>query len=146
MDKILDGYLKHITDAKHVTARQCIKLLPIIAKHKPELKNDIVSSLCKADISVCDNILCYNVLCELISFILALMRSHKAVRNDITAKENISVQGATNDIKKCFRYAEWKSQIFHSIFTYSLVALIDEIRPSVAFLLSSKLIFSQSSK
>ena len=59
---------------------------------------------------------------------------------------NISVQGATNDIKKCFRYAEWKSQIFHSIFTYSLVALIDEIRPSVAFLLSSKLIFSQSSK
>lgn len=59
---------------------------------------------------------------------------------------NISVQGATNDIKKCFRYAEWKSQIFHSIFTYSLVALIDEIRPSVAFLLSSKLIFSQSSR
>ena len=59
---------------------------------------------------------------------------------------NISVQGATNDIKKCFRYAEWKSQIFHSIFTYSLVALIDEIKPSVAFLLSSKLIFSQSSK
>ena len=59
---------------------------------------------------------------------------------------NISVQGATNDIKKCFRYAEWKSQIFHSIFTYSPVALIDEIRPSVAFLLSSKLIFSQSSR
>ena len=27
-------------------------------------------------------------------------------------KGNISVQGATNDIKKCFRYAEWKSQIF----------------------------------
>lgn len=61
-------------------------------------------------------------------------------------QENISVQGATNDIKKCFRYAEWKSQIFHSIFTYSLVALIDEIKPSVAFLLSSKLIFSQSSR
>ena len=65
---------------------------------------------------------------------------------DVLGKENISVQGATNDIKKCFRYAEWKSQIFHSIFTYSLVALIDEIRPSVAFLLSSKLIFSQSSR
>ena len=46
----------------------------------------------------------------------------------------------------CFRYVEWKSQIFHSIFTYSLVALIDEIKPSVAFLLSSKLIFSQSSR
>lgn len=64
----------------------------------------------------------------------------------IFADVNISVQGATNDIKKCFRYAEWKSQIFHSIFTYSLVALIDEIKPSVAFLLSSKLIFSQSSR
>ena len=63
-----------------------------------------------------------------------------------SAEVNISVQGATNDIKKCFRYAEWKSQIFHSIFTYSLVALIDEIKPSVAFLLSSKLIFSQSSR
>lgn len=65
---------------------------------------------------------------------------------DLTLVVNISVQGATNDIKKCFRYAEWKSQIFHSIFTYSLVALIDEIKPSVAFLLSSKLIFSQSSR
>ncbi len=64
----------------------------------------------------------------------------------LSVHANISVQGATNDIKKCFRYAEWKSQIFHSIFTYSLVALIDEIRPSVAFLLSSKLIFSQSSR
>ena len=63
-----------------------------------------------------------------------------------STQANISVQGATNDIKKCFRYAEWKSQIFHSIFTYSLVALIDEIKPSVAFLLSSKLIFSQSSR
>ena len=29
-----------------------------------------------------------------------------------TYNANISVQGATNDIKKCFRYAEWKSQIF----------------------------------
>ena len=65
---------------------------------------------------------------------------------DEIKEANISVQGATNDIKKCFRYAEWKSQIFHSIFTYSLVALIDEIKPSVAFLLSSKLIFSQSSR
>ena len=68
------------------------------------------------------------------------------VDKDLFGNGNISVQGATNDIKKCFRYAEWKSQIFHSIFTYSLVALIDEIRPSVAFLLSSKLIFSQSSR
>ena len=74
--------------------------------------------------------------------------THNAESNyeNVFIDTNISVQGATNDIKKCFRYAEWKSQIFHSIFTYSLVALIDEIRPSVAFLLSSKLIFSQSSR
>ncbi len=66
--------------------------------------------------------------------------------SSVSLNVNISVQGATNNIKKCFKYAEWKSQIFHSIFTYSLVALIDEIKPSVAFLLSSKLIFSQSSR
>ena len=47
-----DKYLKHITDAKPITARQCIKLLPIIAKHKPELKNDVLSALHKADISI----------------------------------------------------------------------------------------------
>lgn len=35
-----------------ITARQCIKLLPMIAKDKPELKADIVSALQKADISV----------------------------------------------------------------------------------------------
>ena len=39
VDEIIDEYLKHITDVKPITARQCIKLLPIIAKHKPELKN-----------------------------------------------------------------------------------------------------------
>jgi hypothetical protein len=38
IDEIIDGYLKHIKDIKPITARQCIKLLPIIAKNKPELK------------------------------------------------------------------------------------------------------------
>ncbi len=52
IDEIIDKYLKHITDVKPITARQCIKLLPIIAKHKPELKNDILSALHNADISI----------------------------------------------------------------------------------------------
>ena len=54
VDEIIDEYLKHITDVKPITARQCIKLLPIIAKHKPELKNDILSALNKANISIYD--------------------------------------------------------------------------------------------
>ena len=52
IDEIIDEYLKHIKDVKPITARQCIKLLPMIAKNKPELKEDIVSALQKADISI----------------------------------------------------------------------------------------------
>lgn len=55
IDEIIDKYLKHITDVKPITARQCIKLLPIIAKYKPEFKNDILSALYKANISVYDD-------------------------------------------------------------------------------------------
>lgn len=55
INEIIDRYLKHITDVKPITARQCIKLLPIIAKYKPELKDDILSALHKADISGYDN-------------------------------------------------------------------------------------------
>ncbi len=55
IDEIIDKYLKHITDVKPITARQCIKLLPIIAEYKPELKNDILSALHKANISVYDD-------------------------------------------------------------------------------------------
>ena len=55
IDEVIDKYLKHITDVKPITARQCIKLLPIIAKYKPELKNDILSALYKADVSVYDD-------------------------------------------------------------------------------------------
>ena len=51
-DNKIDEYLKHITDIKPITARQCIKLLPIIAEYKPELKNDILSALHKANISI----------------------------------------------------------------------------------------------
>lgn len=50
------GFLwNHITDVKPITARQCIKLLPIIAKYKPELRNDIISALHKANICVYDD-------------------------------------------------------------------------------------------
>ena len=55
IDEIIDNYLKHITDIKPITARQCIKLLLIIAKDKPELKNDIFSALYNADISIYDD-------------------------------------------------------------------------------------------
>ncbi len=34
IDEIIDKYLKHIQDVKSITARQCIKLLPMIAKRK----------------------------------------------------------------------------------------------------------------
>lgn len=44
-DEIIDKYLKHITDVKPITARQCIRLLPVVAKYKPELKNDIISAI-----------------------------------------------------------------------------------------------------
>jgi len=52
IDEIIDSYLKHITDVSPITARQCIKLLPVIAKDKPELKNDIISALHKANICI----------------------------------------------------------------------------------------------
>lgn len=55
IDEIIDKYLKHITDVKPITARQCIKLLPVIARDKPELRKDICSALQKADISFYDD-------------------------------------------------------------------------------------------
>lgn len=55
IDEVIDDYLKHITDVKPITARQCIKLLPVIAENKLELKNDILSALQKADISFYDD-------------------------------------------------------------------------------------------
>lgn len=52
IDEVIDRYLKHISDSKPITARQCVKLLPIIAKHKPELREDIVLALQQADTSI----------------------------------------------------------------------------------------------
>ncbi|PHV69965.1 SufBD protein [Sporanaerobium hydrogeniformans] len=48
IDEIIDKYLKHITDDKPITARQCIKVLPIIAKYKPDLRQDILNALHRA--------------------------------------------------------------------------------------------------
>ncbi|MFS6554834.1 hypothetical protein VPJ68_04950, partial [Parabacteroides distasonis] len=55
IDEIIDKYLKHITDVKPITARQCIKLLPMVAREKPELRTDICSTLQKADVSFYDD-------------------------------------------------------------------------------------------
>ncbi len=52
INEIIHPYLEHITDVRPITARQCIKLLPMIAKAKPELKEAILSALLNADLSV----------------------------------------------------------------------------------------------
>ena len=48
VDEIIDKYLRHIMDDKPITARQCIKALPNIAKVKPDLVEDILAALKKA--------------------------------------------------------------------------------------------------
>ena len=52
IDEIFYEYLKCIRDVKPITARQCIKALPNLAKYKPELKNDIINVLNKVNISI----------------------------------------------------------------------------------------------
>lgn len=52
IDEIIDKYLQHIVDIKPIVARQCIKLLPLLASSKPDLCSDIISALQKADILV----------------------------------------------------------------------------------------------
>lgn len=51
IDKIIDKYLEHVTDSKPITARQCVQSLPLLAKHKPELREIILLALSKADLS-----------------------------------------------------------------------------------------------
>lgn len=51
IDEIIDEYLKHVTDDKPITSRQCIKGLPSIAKYKPDLKELIRTALLSANIS-----------------------------------------------------------------------------------------------
>ena len=48
---ILPEFLKHLADEKPIVTRQCVKLLPIIARDKPVLKDIILSALKSTDIS-----------------------------------------------------------------------------------------------
>lgn len=52
IDKIIDNYLIHIVDEKPITARQCIKSLPNIAKYKPDSVQCIRDSLLKANVTI----------------------------------------------------------------------------------------------
>ena len=51
IDGIIDEHLEHITDEKPICARQCIKLLPLLAKAKPALAPKIVSALRDANVA-----------------------------------------------------------------------------------------------
>ena len=50
-DALLEEFLSHVTDAKPITARQCIAALPEIAEAKPEFIPTIRSALQQADLS-----------------------------------------------------------------------------------------------
>lgn len=52
IDENIDQYLMHICDKKPITARQCIKVLPSIAKYKPDLKECILQALNHADSTI----------------------------------------------------------------------------------------------
>ena len=47
----LEAYLSHLADPKPVTARQCIRMLPVLARGKPALREPIVAALRGADFS-----------------------------------------------------------------------------------------------
>ena len=49
IDEIIDEYLRHVNDSKPITARQLIQVLPKLAKDKPELKDDILKALLRAN-------------------------------------------------------------------------------------------------
>ncbi len=49
IDEIIGEYLKHIMDDKPITARQCIKTLPVIARYKPDLISCVCNALHKAN-------------------------------------------------------------------------------------------------
>lgn len=51
IDRAIDEYLEHVTDEKPICARQCIKLLPLIAEVKPALTPKIVSAPRDANIT-----------------------------------------------------------------------------------------------
>ncbi|MEA4912029.1 MAG: SufBD protein, partial [Oscillospiraceae bacterium] len=50
-DALLDELLRHITDEKPITARQCLQALPEVAAARPELIPRIRAALESADIT-----------------------------------------------------------------------------------------------
>lgn len=50
-DLILPDYLKHITDEKPITARQCVKALAQVGLARPQYIPQILSALRSADLS-----------------------------------------------------------------------------------------------
>ena len=48
---LMDEFLTHVTDAKPITARQCVAALPEIAQAKPELIPKLQAALKQADLS-----------------------------------------------------------------------------------------------
>lgn len=48
IDAKLEHFLDHLYDEKPITARQCVKLLPLLAKDKPELTLKITAALRQA--------------------------------------------------------------------------------------------------
>ena len=50
-DVLLGEFLSHVTDAKPITARQCVAALPEVAGAKPELLSRIRAALEQADLS-----------------------------------------------------------------------------------------------
>lgn len=50
-DTLMDEFLSHLTDAKPITARQCVAALPEIAEAKPELIPRIRAALEQADLT-----------------------------------------------------------------------------------------------
>lgn len=50
-DSIISDFLKHITDEKPITSRQCIKALAQVGLAKPQYIERILSSFQKADLS-----------------------------------------------------------------------------------------------
>ena len=49
IDGITDTYLEHIMDPSPITARQCIKALPLMARYRPGLRSKIMNALERAD-------------------------------------------------------------------------------------------------
>lgn len=58
IDEVIDDYLKHISDVKPITARQCIKVLPDIARYKPDLLECIEDALKKANPGIYADSMC----------------------------------------------------------------------------------------